>query len=91
MLDSRVTHETTHEQPERISMGVKATYTVSSDVWSLGMTLWEVAMGRYAFPANMFDSVFAQLNAIVNETPIELNPELFSDECRAFVRRWYAR
>lgn len=44
-------------------------------------------MGRYPYAAHKFDSVFAQLNAIVNGVPTDLS-ETFSANCRDFVRKW---
>jgi mitogen-activated protein kinase kinase len=47
-------------------------YSVSSDVWSLGLTIVEIATGIYPFPPDQYDSVFAQLNAIVTGDPPKL-------------------
>ncbi|KAJ3088789.1 MAP kinase kinase Wis1 [Quaeritorhiza haematococci] len=73
--------------PERISFQESSTYTVQSDIWSLGLSLVEMATGRYPYPADQYDSVFAQLNAIVSDEPPELPAGKFSDECRDFVRQ----
>ncbi|KAJ7497450.1 kinase-like protein [Mycena latifolia] len=73
------------------------TYTVSSDVWSLGLSIIEVAMGRYPYPPETYSNVFAQLQAIVHGEPPQL-PEVkektegdylevhFSEEARDWVR-----
>ncbi|KAJ7780498.1 kinase-like protein [Mycena maculata] len=73
------------------------TYTVSSDVWSLGLSIIEIAMGRYPYPPETYSNVFAQLQAIVHGEPPEL-PEVkgttdadplevhFSEEARDWVR-----
>ncbi|ORX81455.1 Pkinase-domain-containing protein [Basidiobolus meristosporus CBS 931.73] len=51
--------------PERIS---GATYTVKSDVWSLGISLLELALGRFPFPQEGKPlSVFELLEFIVHE------------------------
>lgn len=59
--------------PERIKgdgRNSRTTYTTASDVWSLGLTLVEVAMGVYPYPPETFTNVFAQLQAIVDgDTP----------------------
>ncbi len=47
--------------PERITQGEAVAYNIQSDVWSLGVTLVELAMGKYPFPLSRRDSVFAQL------------------------------
>lgn len=55
--------------PERIKgngRNTDTTYTTASDVWSLGLTLVEVAMGVYPYPPETFTNVFAQLQAIVD-------------------------
>lgn len=61
--------------PERIkgeSQNNLGTYTVSSDVWSLGLSIVEIGMGRYPYPPEMYSNVFAQLTAIVHGDPPEL-------------------
>ncbi|KAH8108038.1 kinase-like protein [Cristinia sonorae] len=76
--------------PERIhgeSQGNLGTYTVSSDVWSLGLAMIEMAFGHYPYPPETYANVFAQLQAIVHGDPPELPDEGFSDEARDFVAR----
>lgn len=46
-------------KPERIDPERAKGYDVRSDVWSLGITLMEVATGT--FPYRKWDSVFEQL------------------------------
>ena len=59
---------------------------MSADVWSLGISLWEAASGRYPFAA---DSVFAQLNAIVTAKVPPLPEGQFSVACQDFLQLWY--
>jgi mitogen-activated protein kinase kinase len=79
----------TYMAPERIAVNQELeSYSVSSDVWSLGLTLWEAAAGMHPFLNSKYDSLFAQLNAIVNEVVPELPTDRFSAECRDFVNQW---
>ena len=55
--------------PERISGGGMAsagatggTYSVQSDIWSLGLTIIECALGRYPYPPETYDNIFSQLS-----------------------------
>ncbi|KAJ3036420.1 MAP kinase kinase Wis1 [Rhizophlyctis rosea] len=73
--------------PERITHGDQGTYTVQSDIWSLGLSIVELALGRYPYQATKFDSLFAQLNAIVSGEPPELPADRYSQECRDFVAK----
>ncbi|KAJ1563996.1 Dual specificity mitogen-activated protein kinase kinase 1, partial [Nowakowskiella sp. JEL0078] len=62
--------------PERIQGG---RYSVQSDVWSVGMTLMELALGRFPFPPEGSPEgkdlvIFELLEYIVNE-PVPTLPE----------------
>ena len=55
--------------PERISGGGMAptgnqdgTYSVQSDVWSLGLSIIECAMGKYPYPPEVSSTIFSQLS-----------------------------
>jgi len=75
--------------PERIkgeSQNNLGTYTVASDVWSLGLSMIELAMGRYPYPPETYANVFAQLTAIVHGPPPEL-PEEYSEDAMDFTRQ----
>jgi mitogen-activated protein kinase kinase len=79
-----------YHQPERIkgeSQNNLGTYTVSSDVWSLGLTIVEVAWGKYPYPPETYANVFAQLTAIVHGPVPEL-PDMYSEEAQEFVSKW---
>nr|POE73093.1 protein kinase wis1 [Quercus suber] len=81
--------------PERISGGGGAadagaggsvgTYSVQSDIWSLGLTMIECAMGHYPYPPETYNNIFSQLAAIVDGDPPDLPAESFSDAARDFV------
>ncbi|KAK3363269.1 kinase-like domain-containing protein [Lasiosphaeria hispida] len=80
--------------PERISGGgmsavggaVSGTYNVQSDIWSLGLTIIECAMGKYPYPPEVSSTIFSQLSAIVEGDPPDLPSEGFSLVAHDFVR-----
>uniref|UniRef100_A0A0A9X3I5 mitogen-activated protein kinase kinase n=3 Tax=Lygus hesperus TaxID=30085 RepID=A0A0A9X3I5_LYGHE len=72
--------------PERIDPQRKSGYDVRSDIWSLGITLMEVATGKFPYPK--WVSVFEQLFQVVNGDPPSLkgNTEIeFTTEFVDFV------
>jgi mitogen-activated protein kinase kinase len=57
--------------PERITSGGIAqaganpgggTYSAQSDIWSLGLSIIECAMGRYPYPPETYGNIFSQLS-----------------------------
>ncbi|KAK5134469.1 hypothetical protein LTR08_006386 [Meristemomyces frigidus] len=79
--------------PERIAGGGigaagasgMGTYSVQSDIWSLGLTIIECAMGHYPYPPETYDNIFSQLAAIVDGDPPDLPADTFSEAARDFV------
>ncbi|KAH0543243.1 hypothetical protein FGG08_002407 [Glutinoglossum americanum] len=81
--------------PERITSGgiaqaganpVGGTYSAQSDIWSLGLSIIECAMGRYPYPPETYNNIFSQLSAIVDGDPPDLPQGEFSAAARDFVR-----
>lgn len=74
--------------PERIkSLNPNDTsYSVQSDIWSLGLTILETSKGSYPYPPETYDNIFSQLSAIVDGEPPAL-PESFSDLAKDFVSK----
>ncbi|KAI1263424.1 kinase-like protein [Xylariaceae sp. FL1019] len=77
--------------PERISGGAfmtsgasDGTYSVQSDIWSLGLTIIECGMGKYPYPPEVSSTIFSQLSAIVEGDPPDL-PDIYSETARTFV------
>lgn len=77
-------------QPERIkgeSQGATSSYTASSDVWSLGLSIIEFAIGHYPYPPETYSNVFAQLTAIVHGDPPNLPSPEYSETAQDFVAK----
>ncbi|KAI9226681.1 MAG: protein kinase byr1 [Piptocephalis tieghemiana] len=70
--------------PERIQGGK---YTVKSDVWSVGLTLMEIALGRFPlFHAEKELCILDLLQHIVNEPAPTLPPdEVYPEGLRSFI------
>lgn len=74
--------------PERIrsvNPNQVMTYTVESDIWSLGLSILETALGSYPYPPETYENIFSQLSAIVDGSPPSLPEDQYSSEARDFV------
>lgn len=70
--------------PERIEGEAKDAYGVQADVWSLGITLVEIATGSH--PYGRWKTPFEQLKQVVQEAPPRVDRKLgYSDSFHNFV------
>ena len=74
-------------QPERINVCTKS-YDVRADVWSLGISLVELATGSSPYSKERFHTEFALLSHIVDAPPPLLDRTKFSPEFFDFVAQW---
>ena len=58
-------------------------FTIKSDVWSLGVSLVELSIGR--FPYNSWKTLFQQLSEVVNSPPPKLPAGKFSSDYEHFI------
>ncbi|KDO22128.1 STE/STE7 protein kinase [Saprolegnia parasitica CBS 223.65] len=66
--------------PERIGGG---DYGYPSDIWSFGLVLLSVALGRYPLPTQ--DGFFGLFDSVANEAYLKLPPDLFSPSLQDFL------
>lgn len=71
--------------PERIDPVTGKRYDIKSDVWSLGITMIELATGR--FPYNQWGNPFQQLKEVVKGQPPSLPKDMFTKEFDDFIFR----
>jgi mitogen-activated protein kinase kinase 7 len=67
--------------PERIE--ISENYDVRADVWSMGITLVELAMGKFPYPQCNTD--FEVMSKILSEPPPSLSRDTFSADFCSFV------
>uniref|UniRef100_A0A672K495 mitogen-activated protein kinase kinase n=1 Tax=Sinocyclocheilus grahami TaxID=75366 RepID=A0A672K495_SINGR len=75
--------------PERINPETNQKgYNVKSDIWSLGITMIELAILR--FPYDSWKTPFQQLRQVVEEPSPQLPADCFSPEFVDFTSQWWA-
>ena len=74
--------------PERINPDRnRQGYDIRSDVWSLGITMFELSIGKFPYPqANSF---FEQLKRVCTDEPPRLPDDMFfTEKYRDFIIKW---
>lgn len=72
--------------PERIDpQGVPSSYDIRSDVWSLGISMVEIATGK--FPYRSWGTPFDQLKQVVMDAPPRLPAGTFSPDFDNFIEQ----
>lgn len=73
--------------PERINPSNKKGYDIRSDVWSLGITMLELAIGKFPYPSS--GNLFQQLKRVCDDEPPRLDADGgFSPEFQDFIVQW---
>lgn len=74
--------------PERINPPVnRPGYDIRSDVWSLGMSMLELAIGQFPYKI-VGTNFFNLLKQICTEAPPKLPPNRYSVDCDDFINKW---
>jgi len=76
--------------PERINPDPKRKgYDIRSDVWSLGISMLEIAIGKFPFPESK--SLFEQLKRVCHDDPPRLPLNRFSKDFEDFIDKCLQR
>lgn len=79
----------THSQPERINLQPSQKgYDVRADIWSLGISLVELANGASPYAEQKFSNEFQLLTHIVKAPPPLPDKERFSPLFYDFISKW---
>ncbi|VDM43816.1 unnamed protein product [Toxocara canis] len=74
-----------YSAPELISS--QDEYTVQADIWSLGITLYEIAEGKHPYNSSEENSYVVISRIINNDAPV-LSDSYYSDDLCTFVNSW---
>ncbi|KAF7494535.1 Dual specificity mitogen-activated protein kinase kinase 7 [Sarcoptes scabiei] len=84
---TRSVGSTAYMAPERIEPPPDGTYDIRSDIWSMGITLIEIATGQ--FPYKNWNTDFEILSKVIQEASPKLPEDgQFSDNFRNFIDAW---
>ena len=73
--------------PEKIMPKEGQGYKISADIWSLGISLFEIATCAYPFKDTV--GLFRLLQKIIQEPSPKLDADKFSPEFCQFIDKWY--
>ena len=73
--------------PEKIMPKEGQGFKISADIWSLGISLFEIATGAYPFKDTA--GQFRLLQKIIQEPSPKLDADKFSPEFCQFIDKWY--
>lgn len=81
----------TYMAPERVRTNQGCDYTIQSDVWSLGATLYELVLGAPLYAVSGYDSAFAHLMAISVEPCPSIPETACSPEMGELIQSFLAK
>lgn len=90
VLSSICTKYFIFRSPERLSINSES-YSYKSDIWSIGLVLYELATGKknpYADLQGGKINYFKMSKKILDNPPPELPPNQFSPTLEDFFKRW---
>nr|XP_046910468.1 protein kinase wis1-like isoform X2 [Dermatophagoides farinae] len=81
---TRTVGSTPYMAPERIQPPSDGTYDIRSDIWSMGITLIEIATGQ--FPYKNWSTMFEILSIVISQEPPRLpDDQGFSEDFQSFI------
>jgi len=70
---------------------VKKGYGRKADIWSVGCTVLEMAVGGNPWGEKFFDSAFEAITKIANTNTLPMIPDFLSADCKDFIMQCLRR